>query len=112
MSVDDVAANAGEGQQGRQRLDLEYAVVRLDAREVLEGDEGMPTEFRSDHISAVVGDCVVAGERQAVSEDIPELRRRCKRPGQNQREIRFIRPLWGGEADLRRESRMGNPTQG
>jgi hypothetical protein len=35
MSVGDVAANAGEGQQGRQCFDLEYAVIRPDVREIL-----------------------------------------------------------------------------
>ena len=56
MGSDDGAANAGEGQQGRQRLDLEYAVVRPDAREVLEGDESIPTVSRPDHVSTVVGE--------------------------------------------------------
>ena len=35
MGIDDVAANTGEGQQGRQRLDFEYAVVRPDAAKFL-----------------------------------------------------------------------------
>ena len=36
-----------------------------------------------DHVGAVVGNCVVAGQRQAITEDIPEIRRCCKCLGQN-----------------------------